>query len=100
LTDADLKKFFLSKLAPAKPQVLPFVLANTDPRCESYFLDVFQPESIVTQEDMVSSLIEIWQQLGLDTLVSLEPDLRKLAHALRAPEEQTTAVSSFVYAMY
>jgi hypothetical protein len=100
LTDADLKQFFLSKLAPAKSQVSPFVLANTDPDCDSYFLDVFQPESIVIQEDMVASLIEIWRQLKLDMLVSLEPDIRKMAMALRAPEAQSEAVSSFVYAMY
>jgi hypothetical protein len=85
LTDADLKQFFLSKLAPAKPQVSPFVLANAAPGCDSYFLDVFQTESIVIQDDM---------------LVSLEPDIRKMAMALRAPEAQSEAVSSFVYAMY
>lgn len=100
MTDADLKQFFLSKLAPAKSQVAPFVVANTDPDCDSYFLDVFQPESIVTQDDMVASLIEIWRQLKLDTLVSLEPEIRKIALALRAPEAESESVSSFVYAMY
>lgn len=100
MTDADLKQFFLSKLAPAKPQVSPFVLANAAPGCDSYFLDVFQTESIVIQDDMVASLIKFWRQLELDMLVSLEPDIRKMAMALRAPEAQSEAVSSFVYAMY
>ncbi|HLX01871.1 MAG TPA: hypothetical protein VKS80_07110 [Trinickia sp.] len=100
MTDADLEKFFRTKLAPAQRQVAPFVLANTDPACTSYFLHVFEPEPIVAHEDMIGALIEIWRELGLDALVALEPDLRKMAKALRAPAEESEAVSQFVYAMY
>ncbi|QCP47944.1 hypothetical protein FAZ95_01360 [Trinickia violacea] len=100
MTDADLGKFFRTKLAPAQRQVAPFMLANTDPACTSYFLHVFEPEPIVAHEDMIGALIEIWRELGLDALVALEPDLRKMAKALRAPAEESEAVSQFVYAMY
>lgn len=100
MTDADLRKFFLSQLALAKPQVSPFVLMSADAQRTSYFVDVLEPESIVSQEDMITSLVDIWRQLGLDTLVSLEPELRKIAKALRAPEMQGEAVPNFVYAMY
>jgi hypothetical protein len=100
LTDADLKKLFLSKLAPAKTRVAPFLLADTDPTCASYFLDVFEPEPIVTQDDMVDALIAIWRRQGLDALVALEPELRRMAKALRAPMAEHDGVSSFVYAMY
>jgi hypothetical protein len=100
LTDADLKKFFVLKLAPAQPQIFPSVLVDVDKSCESYFEDVFEPEPIVSQEDMVASLVEIWRELGFEMLVSLEPDFRKMARELRAPEVQSQAVSNFVYAMY
>ncbi|MBP0590980.1 hypothetical protein J8I87_14920 [Paraburkholderia sp. LEh10] len=100
MTDADLGKFFRSKLAGARPQVEPFVLAKTDDACSSYFLDVFEPAPIVVEEDMIGALIAIWREQGLDTLASLEPELRKMAKALRAPAEESEAVSQFVYAMY
>lgn len=100
MTDAELGKFFRSKLAGAKPQVEPFVRAKIDPACASYFLDVFEPEPIVVEDDMIDALIAIWREQGLDALVSLEPELRKIAKALRAPAEESEAVSQFVYAMY
>lgn len=100
MTDADLGKFFRSKLAGAKPQVEPFVRTTIDPACASYFLDVFEPEPIVVEEDMIGALVAIWREQGLDALVSLEPELRKMAKALRAPAEESETVSQFVYAMY
>lgn len=100
MTDAELGQFFRSKLAGAKPQVEPFVLAKIDPACASYFLDVFEPEPMVVEEDMIDALIAIWREQGLHELVSLEPDLRKLSKALRAPSNERDAVSQFVYAMY
>lgn len=100
MTDAELGKFFRAKLAGARPQVEPFVSAKMDPACASYFLDVFEPEPIVVEDDMIDALIAIWREQGLDALVSLEPELRKIAKALRAPAEESEAVSQFVYAMY
>jgi len=100
LTDTELGKFFRSKLAKARPQVEPWVLAKIDPACASYFLDVFEPEPMVIEEDMIGALIAIWREEGLDMLVSLEPELRKMAKALRAPAQESEAVSQFVYAMY
>jgi hypothetical protein len=100
LTDAELGKFFRTRLAGARPQVEPFVLAKSDCACTSYFLNVFEPEPMVVEEDMIDALIEIWREQGLGSLVSLEPELRRIAKALRAPAEESEAVSQFVYAMY
>ena len=100
MTDAELGKFFHSKLASAKPQVEAFVRAKTEPAEISYFLDVFEPEPIVVEEDTIDALIAIWRQQGLHELVLLEPDLRRISKALRAPFDERDAVSQFVYAMY
>ncbi len=100
MTDADLQKWFAARLAPAQPRVAPFVPARPDPECASYFSDVFEPEPIVVQEDMIDALIDIWRRQGLDALVALEPEIRRMARALRAPKADAGAVSSFVYAMY
>ncbi|MGZ3252772.1 MAG: hypothetical protein ACXU7D_00530 [Burkholderiaceae bacterium] len=100
MTDAALQKFFLSKLVPLQAVVLPTVSVSIDPQCESYFEDVLEPAAIVSQDDMVTSLIAIWQRLGMSKLVVLEPDFRKLAKELRAPETANQEVSDFIYAMY
>ncbi len=100
LTDADLNKFFASKLAPLQAVVSPFIPTKADPSCESYFEDVFEPEPIISQADMITSLVGIWHRLGLEPLAALEPDLRKLAKELRATDVQTQKVSNFIYAMY
>jgi len=100
LTDAELGKFFRAKLAEVRPQVEPFLLAKTDPACASYFLDVFEPEPIVVEEDMIDALIAIWRGQGLAALAVFEPELRQIAKALRARTEESEAVSQFVYAMY
>ena len=100
MTDAELGKFFRSKLAGARPQVEPFILAKIDPGCDSYFVEVFEPEPIVVEEDTIDALIAIWRRQGLDSLVRLEPELRKMAKALRAPAKEDETISDFVYAMY
>ncbi|BAN25450.1 hypothetical protein [Caballeronia insecticola] len=100
LTDADLNQFFASKLANLKPDVQGFIPTQFDSNCESYLQDVFEPEPIVSQEDMISSLVEIWQRQGLDALAALEPDFRRIAQALRATDQETQQVSNFIYAMY
>ena len=100
MTDADLKRFFLSKLAPKKPQVAPLVSTVRDPSAASYFQDVVTPESVVREEDMIASMVDIWHEQGLDGLVALAPGIRKMAKALRAPEVQRESVSSFIYPMY
>lgn len=100
MTDADLKKLFLSKFAPLQPTVLPSISVNLDPDCETYFEEVFEPASIVTQQEMITSLVGIWQRLGMQKLVALEPDIRKMAKELRAPESAGQEVSDFIYAMY
>lgn len=100
MTDADLNQFFLAKLAPLQATVYPSISAKTDADRASYFDDVFEPEPIVKQDDMITSLIDIWDGLGLDALVALEPQLRKMATELRAPEVENKTVSDFVYAMY
>lgn len=64
MTDADLGKFFRSKLACDRQQVEPFVFAKIDPSCESYFLDVFEPEPIIVEEDMIVALMTIWREQG------------------------------------
>ena len=100
MTDAQLQKFFLSKLAQLRASVLPSVSVKTDPACESYFEEVLEPASIVSQDDMVTALIAIWQRLGMQKLVALEPDFRKIAKELRATESTNQEVSDFIYAMY
>lgn len=62
--------------------------------------DVFEPEPIVRQDDMMTSLVDICRRQGLESLVALEGDFRRLAKALRATHEETQQVSNFIYAMY
>ncbi|HTI18558.1 MAG TPA: hypothetical protein VL598_12905 [Trinickia sp.] len=100
MTDAELKKFFLSQLARAKPQVSAFIPTAPDASVASYFVDVIAPEAIVREQDMIASLVDIWRNEGLDKLVALEPQLRKMARALRAPKAQSESVSGFIYPMY
>lgn len=100
MTDADLRKFFLSQLAQVKPQVSPFVVTDRDTSATSYFVDVAAPEAIVREEDMIASMVDIWRQQGLHKLVALEPAIRKMAKALYAPQAQDESVSDFVYPMY
>lgn len=100
MTDANLQKFFLSKLVPLQAGVLLSVSVTTDPASESYFEEIFEPASIVSQEDTVTALIAIWKRLGMQKLVALEPDFRKIAKELRAPESKNQEVSDFIYAMY
>ena len=100
MINVDPGKFFRSKLACMKPQVAPFVHADTDSACTSYFLDVFEPEPIVVEEDMIDALVAIWREQGLNALALLEPEWRRMAKALRAPAQETDIVSQFVYAMY
>src|SRR5471032_901901 len=92
LTDADLNQFFASKLAPLRGVISPFIPVKADPSCESYFEDVFEPECIVSQADMITSLVDIWRGLGLEPLAALEADFRKLATELRATDAQTQKV--------
>ena len=100
LTDADLTQFFVSKLASLQPEVAPFIPAKADAQCESYFQDVFEPEPIVEQDDMLASLADLWTRQGLDTLASFEPEFRKIAEAFKAIDVETQKVSNFIYAMY
>jgi hypothetical protein len=100
LTDTDLQKFFRSKLTPLQPTVAPFVAAIIDPNRESYFDEVFEPAPIVSQEDIVTSLMRLWQRRELEALVALEPEIRRMAKELRAPEAEDQEISSFIYAMY
>lgn len=100
MTESDLQKFFLSRLAPLQSVVSPFVSADIDRSRESYFEQVFEPEPVIRHEETVASLVAIWRRLGLDALVMLEPDIRRIAKELRAPQAQAADVSGFVYAMY
>jgi hypothetical protein len=100
LTDADLKKLFLSQLAKVKPQVSPFVATAPDACATSYFVDVMAPEPIVREEDMIASMVDMWREQGLHGLVALEPSIRKMAKRLRAPQTPDASVSDFVYPMY
>jgi hypothetical protein len=100
LTDADLQKFFRSRLAPLQPNAVQFASVNIDPNCASYFDEVFEPESIVLQGDIVTSLIGLWQRRGMRGLVALEPDIRRMAKELRAPDSQDQEISDLIYAMY
>jgi len=100
LTDATLKKFFLSKLAPLQGTVLTTLSIGIDPNCESYFEEVFEPAAIVSHVDLTTSLVAIWRRLGMGKLVSLEPDFRKMAKDLRAAESTDQKISDFIYMMY
>ena len=102
MTDADLRKFFTSKLAPQREAVLPFIAVGADAACESYYEEVFEPEAIVSQPDMIAALVAIWAGQGLDSLAALEGDWRALASGLRIGDGAARGekVSEFVYAMY
>ncbi len=100
MTDADLQKVFRSRFAPLQPKIAPEVSAAVDPTCESYFDEVFAPTPIVPLKDIAPSLIGLWQQSGMQALVALEPDIRRMAKELRAPDSQDREISNFIYAMY
>jgi len=100
LTDADLIRFFRSRLAHLRPSVIRYVPAKIDPNRESYFEEVLEPAPIVSQEDIITSLMENWRRLGLQGLVELEPDIRRMAKELRAPDTEDQKISDFIYAMY
>ncbi|MDR5817933.1 hypothetical protein QCE62_30410 [Caballeronia sp. LZ033] len=100
LTDADLNQFFAARLAALKPEVEGFIPTAFDADCASYLQDVFEPEPIVSEDDMIASLVDIWRRQGLDSLAALEPEWRSMAAELRATDEATQQVSNFIYAMY
>ena len=100
MTDADLQKAFRSKFAPLRPEIAPGVCVAVDPNRESYFDEVFEPAAIVPLKDIVPSLIGLWQQAGMQALVALEPELRRMAKELRVPDSQDQEISDFIYAMY
>ena len=100
MTDANLLKFFRSKLAPLRPTVLLSFANRIDADCESYFEEVFEPAPIVAHEDMISSLISIWQRHEMKNLVALESGIRKIANELKAPESADQHLSDLIYAMY
>lgn len=100
-TSDDLSRFFASRLAPLKAEIAGFVPTAFDAACESYLQDVFESESIVSQDDMITSLVDMWRTEGLASLVALESELRRIAARLRARGDQPHGtVSSFTYAMY
>jgi hypothetical protein len=100
LTDADLRKLYVSQLMRAKPDIVRCVPTGPDASLTSYFEDILAPEAIVEEPDLITSLIDLWREQRLDMLVTLEPAIRKMAKALRAPEAQSESVSSFIYPMY
>lgn len=100
MTDANLRKFFHSKLMMLQAAVRPTVFKNIDQNCESYFEQVFEPASIVSQEELIDSLVAIWRRLEMHGLVALESDFRKMAKELRVPESTDHKISDFIYAMY
>jgi hypothetical protein len=100
LIDADLNQFFASHLASLQADVQGFIPTQLGTECESYLQDVFEPEPIVSQDDMITSLVDIWRRQGLESLVALEGQFRSIAQELRATDEQTQQVSNFIYAMY
>ena len=100
MTDAELQKVFRSKFAPLRPEIAPGVCVAVDPNRGSYFDEVFEPAAIVPLKDIVPSLIGLWQHAGMQALVALEPELRRMAKELRAPDSQDQEISNFIYAMY
>lgn len=100
MTDADLQKIFKSKFAPLKQHIAPAVCTVIDSGCASYFDEVLQSAPIVPMEEVVSSLVGHWQKEGLEELVALEREVRRMAADLRAPDAQEQELSDFIYAMY
>jgi hypothetical protein len=100
LTDADLQKLFRAKFAPLQPGIAPGVAVSIDRNCASYFDDAIASAPIVPLLDVVPSVIEHWRQSGLQELVALEPELRRMEKGLRVPDSQDQAVPDFIYAMY
>lgn len=100
MTDADLQKIFKSKFAPLKQEIAPTVCTAIDPASESYFDEVFESAPIVPIAEVVPSLVGLWRKEGLKGLVALEPEVRRMADDLRAPDAHDQEVSDFIYAMY
>ena len=100
MTDDDLERVFRSKFAPLQRTIAPAVHAVIDPECESYFDELIAPAPIVPLEEVVTSLVGLWQESGLNALAALEPHVRQMAKELRAPDSVDQDVPDFVYAMY
>ena len=100
LTDADLLKFFQSKLAPLQAAMAATIPVQIKADMASYFEDVYEPSSIVDHEETVDALLAIWKRHGMKELAALGPELRKMAKELRLKESADQKVSDFVYAMY
>jgi hypothetical protein len=100
LTDDDLLKLFQSKLAPLQATVAATIPVQIEADTASYFEEVYEPASIVPQEETVAALLDIWERHGMKELAALGPELRKMAKELRLKESTDQKVSDFVYAMY
>ncbi len=100
MTDADLLKLFQLKLAPLQAVVAATIPVQIEADMASYFEDVYEPLSIVAQEETVDALLAIWERHGMKELAALGPELRKMAKELRLKESADQKVSDFVYAMY
>ena len=100
LTDAELLKLFQSKLEPLQATVAASIPVHIEADAQSYFQDVYEPASIVPQEETVAALLAIWERHGMKELVALGPELRKIAKELRLKESTDQKVSDFIYAMY
>ncbi len=100
MTDVDLLNFFQSKLAPLRAAVAATIPVQIEAETASYFEEVYEPESIVPQEETVAALLGVWERNGMKELAALGPELRKMAKELRLKESTDHKVSDFVYAMY
>jgi hypothetical protein len=100
LTDADLSRLFQSKLAPLQVAVAATIPVQIEADSASYFEDVYEPASIVPQQETVAALLAIWERHGMKELAAFGPELRKIAKELRIKESADQKVSDFIYAMY
>jgi hypothetical protein len=100
LTDAELLKLFQSKFAPLQATFHSIIPSAIEPTAPSYFEDVYETAAIIPHEEMIASLLAIWERHGLTELTALAPELRKMAKELRMQDMSEQKVSDFIYAMY
>lgn len=100
MTDAELLKLFQLKFAPLQASFHSIIPKAIEPTAQSYFEDVYETAAIIPHEEMITSLLGIWERHGMKELTALAPDLRKMANELRMQDVSDQKVSDFIYAMY
>lgn len=104
LREAELRRFFEERLAPAAEQLrkrgVSFFALQPDRGAKSYWRSRARGEGYVFQigDDLGGELHEMWS--GAPELQALVADLVTMTRTMAAQREESADVSSFIYAMF